>query len=275
MKYRQNLHTHTTHCDGKDTPEEMIEKALELGFDSLGFSRHSYTPYSEFTKKTPAEAEAARLDYIRHINFLKEKYADRIKIYLGYEFDIYSPEPLEEFDYVIGSLHYPILDGKYLAMDRDADAVRRLIDEHFGGNGLLYAKNFYENTARIPEIYNFDIVGHFDLLTKHADSVKLFDDESREYKSYALEALHAVGEKIKIFEINTGAIARYNRRVPYPAPFLMRELKDMGCDVVISSDCHNRDYLNCRFEESVEYAKSCGFNRVMVFNGEGFDPLKI
>lgn len=38
---RQNLHTHTTFCDGKNTAEEMILAALELGMDSLGFSGHS------------------------------------------------------------------------------------------------------------------------------------------------------------------------------------------------------------------------------------------
>ena len=44
-KYRmkQNLHTHSTFCDGKDTPEEMILRAIELGFNSIGFSGHANT----------------------------------------------------------------------------------------------------------------------------------------------------------------------------------------------------------------------------------------
>ena len=41
---RQNLHTHTTFCDGADTPAEMAEAALRLGLDSLGFSGHSPFP---------------------------------------------------------------------------------------------------------------------------------------------------------------------------------------------------------------------------------------
>ena len=275
MKYRQNLHTHSIFCDGKDTPEELIEKALELGFDSLGFSRHSYTPYSDYLRKTPEEADAVRREYIRRVNDLKKKYADEIKIYLGYEFDLYSTEPLDEFDYVIGSLHYPIYRGEYISMDRDADSVAKIIRENIGGDGLLYAKNFYENAARMPEIYNFDIVGHFDLITKHTEKIKLFDDECREYRSYALEALHAVGEKIKIFEVNTGAIARGYRTTPYPAPFILKEIKNIGCDVIISSDCHDRRYLDCYFDEATEYIRSCGFDRVMVFNGREFDPIKI
>ena len=33
----QNLHTHTVHCDGIDTVENMCESAIRLGFDSLGY----------------------------------------------------------------------------------------------------------------------------------------------------------------------------------------------------------------------------------------------
>ena len=46
MKYLQNLHTHTTYCDGKNTAEEMVQKAIELGFRSLGFSGHAPMPDS-------------------------------------------------------------------------------------------------------------------------------------------------------------------------------------------------------------------------------------
>ena len=36
----QNLHTHTSFCDGANTPEEMVQAAIALGMDSLGFSGH-------------------------------------------------------------------------------------------------------------------------------------------------------------------------------------------------------------------------------------------
>ena len=38
-----NYHTHTTYCDGKDTPEEMVLAAIGYGMHALGFSTHSYT----------------------------------------------------------------------------------------------------------------------------------------------------------------------------------------------------------------------------------------
>lgn len=38
----QNLLTHTTYCDGKDTIGEMILAACEKGFQSIGFSSHCF-----------------------------------------------------------------------------------------------------------------------------------------------------------------------------------------------------------------------------------------
>ena len=253
----------------------MIERAIQLGFHSLGFSRHSYTPFSEYNTKTDEQALASRLEYIRDIESLKAEYSDRIKIFLVYEFDLYSPEAPIGFEYVIGSMHYPIHNGHYVNMDRDAEAVRKIIREDFGGDGLMYAKNFYENAAKLPDIYPFDIVGHFDLVTKHSEKYSFFDTDSHQYNSYALEALCAVAEKIKIFEVNTGAIARGYRTTPYPAPFIMQAIKDLGCDIIISSDCHNMDYLDCYFDEALEYAKSFGFNHIMELTDDCFLPVKI
>ena len=42
----QNLHTHTSLCDGKNTPEEVIEAAIAFGFDSIGFSAHGKTIFN-------------------------------------------------------------------------------------------------------------------------------------------------------------------------------------------------------------------------------------
>ena len=42
-----NYHTHSTFCDGKDTPEETVLEAIRLGCPELGFSGHSYTSFDD------------------------------------------------------------------------------------------------------------------------------------------------------------------------------------------------------------------------------------
>ena len=73
MIYKQNLHTHTTFADGKDTPEELVIEAINRGFSSLGFSEHSYMHFSNFPNQLTLEKMPA---YINEINTLKMKYQD-------------------------------------------------------------------------------------------------------------------------------------------------------------------------------------------------------
>ena len=40
---KANFHTHTTYCDGKNTPEEMVQAAIALGMTAIGFSGHSHS----------------------------------------------------------------------------------------------------------------------------------------------------------------------------------------------------------------------------------------
>ena len=271
--YRQNLHTHTVYCDGKNTPEELVKEALCLGFDSIGFSGHSYMPWLDPMYSVSPEKEPL---YKADILALKEKYRDLIDIYLGLEVEIHSlPLDLCDYEYTIGSVHYVKRNGEFLEMDRSEEFVRNFINTEFGGDGMAYAKCFYETAATLGDYGRFDIVGHFDLVSKHAENVCFFDTESREYQSAALEALHTVSETHRVFELNTGAIGRGYRKTPYLAPFLMRELKALGCGLVISSDCHDKRNLAVYYPEAVEYAKSFGFSELLILTKDGFRPIKI
>ena len=45
-----------------------------------------------------------------------------------------------------------------------------LINNYFGGDGLEYARCYYEHLAKLPQYCKqLDIVGHFDLLEKHEE----------------------------------------------------------------------------------------------------------
>lgn len=268
--YPQNLHTHSVYCDGKDTPEEMVLRAIELGFDSLGFSGHTWTPFSPGIYMHPDKSSAYRAEIAR----LKEKYAGQLKIWCGIEFEMFAPAgELDLYDYVIGSVHYfrfrPI--DKYVGFDRNADAVQKVIDDYFGGDGLSFAEAYYAACAKLPDFGRCDIVGHFDLITKNLEKKPLFDTEAPRYRKAALEAAEVLAKRVGVFELNTGAIARGYRTSPYPDPFLLKAIRELGGRMIISSDCHDRNYLDCWFPEALELLRSCGFREVYTFNGEDFD----
>ncbi len=271
MNPLQNLHQHTTFCDGKDTPEEVVLAAIEKGFGGIGFSGHCYMEYAKYYSMTLESTK----EYRKEIARLKEKYGHLIDIFCGIEFDPCCPERPEGYDYVIGSLHGLRFDGVDYEFDGPAEHFQKMIDEHCGGDGMVFAKEYFRQLARLPESGDCHIIGHFDLITKHRDRVQFFDCESKQYRDAALEAAEALAGKIPYFEVNTGAVARGYRTTPYPDPFLIKAMRQLGFGAVISSDCHQRHLMDCYFDEAKELLKSCGYTHHHILTKEGFVPVPL
>lgn len=273
IKMLQNLHTHVKYCDGKDTPREMVERALALGFTALGFSSHANTCFDD-----TCELRGNVTAYRTEIQELKKEYEGRIKIYLGTELDYYTPGymDLDGYDYKIASVHYGVKDGAKICYDFSVERSQRDINEYFGGDIMAYAGLYYETMADMPNVLSGDFVGHFDIVTKFEEKAPhLFNTGAPEYRKMALEALHAVREKYELFEVNTGAIGRGHKNVPYPAPFILDEMRAVGAKLLISTDCHNKNYLDCGFAEAVELIRAHGFKVIYELTDGGFKGRKI
>ena len=260
-----NLHTHTSFCDGAAAPEEYIRAASDIGFTALGFSGHSYT-YFDCEYCLPPDYSAYQNEILR----LKEQYKDKIYIALGLERDIHSPVDNYNYDYVIGSTHYVVKGGVYISVDRAADYFSSVVKDIYGGNVLGFVKDYYEAEAQVIKKTKGNIVGHFDLIRKYNHGNRFFDEDSKEYKNLAIDALDAVCEDADIFEINSGAAARGANPIPYPAPFLLRRLKENGKYIILSSDAHKPENLTAGFDTALQTAKAAGFTSVLELCESGF-----
>ncbi len=139
----QNLHTHTIFSDGKNTPDEMIEAAIEKGFDVLGFSDHSPMPFP-----CSWNVPLARIpEYRETIRSLAERYRDKIEIALGLEVDRFTLPLADRYDYTIGSTHYLCKDGVHLEIDHSRERQEVSIREHFSGDPIAYARHYWETVA--------------------------------------------------------------------------------------------------------------------------------
>ena len=117
-----DLHTHTTFSDGENTLEEMVKRAIELGYEYYGISDHAPSVASR------GEAEVKRLlekrkEEIHNLN----KHYKNIKLLYGMEVNILTDfslglpnEMLEILDYAIASIHTSF------DMDRDKMTARVL-----------------------------------------------------------------------------------------------------------------------------------------------------
>lgn len=267
----QNLHTHTVFGDGKNTAEEMVLGAIRAGCASLGFSEHSPMPAADPDGWSMASQDVDA--YRAEILTLREKYRGRLEIFLGLEQDLDSPNPEGDWDYRIGSVHSVWREGLALSVDESTETFDRIVREYFGGDGLAFAGAYYRREAEAAEKTGCQIVGHFDLVAKFNEGGQFFDEAAPRYRRAALEALEAVMERDVIFEINTGAISRGYRTLPYPAPFLLRAIREKGGRVCITSDSHSEHTITCAFEQAAALAAECGFRETWILTADGFRPV--
>ena len=262
----QNLHTHCTFCDGKDEPEEVVKEALRLGMTSLGFSSHS------FTGNPKVDGMSDERGYIDCIRALKEKYSDQIKIYLGVERDCFTEiSGLEgEYDYKIGSVHYLKIGDEYEAVDWSQDRLRNTCEKYFDGDMTRLCVAYFELESNVVKMTGCQIIGHFDLVTLFSG---IDDTENQRFIDAEMSALDELLKTDAIFEVNTGAMAKGYRTVPYPSERCLNRIREKNGRVIISSDCHDRSKLLYEFDAAAGLLQKCGFKEVYILTDQGFEPV--
>jgi len=257
-----NLHTHTDFSDGINPPEEMVKVAISKGFHTLGFSEHGYTPYGRFCMKPETEPL-----YRQEINRLKEKYRDQISILLGYEHEYYSPLNVSEYDYYIESVHLVSCQGDMIFVDRSRDCLLDALQKYYSGDAYAMCRDYFRTVSMSCANNDALIIGHIELIMKFNENRDIFDDEHPTYLKYAYEMLDTVVNSGMLVEVNTGAISRGYRKEPYPGRNILKKLKEMGGRIIITSDCHNAEWLDCGFELSADIARECGYRTAWMMKG--------
>lgn len=258
-----DFHTHTVFCDGNNTAFEMARAAYDAGLSALGFSGHGYTPFDSSYCMTQNDTNR----YLSEISALKEQYLGRMDIYAGLEADLYSVYDRERFDYIIGSVHYINIDGRYIDVDNTPQILKNAAQQYFGADMLSLCERYFE---QVSQLENADIIGHFDLITKFCEREELFDMSSRRYRLSALTALDTLLDKDKVFEVNTGAISRGYRKTPYPAPFILKRISERGGRVILSGDAHDVNGICAYFDDAAALLKSLGVKNIVTFTKSGF-----
>ncbi len=240
-----DFHVHTNFSDGKDSPEEVVLSAIEMGMTQIGISDHGYTAF-DTSYCIPKERVE---QYRKTVLDLKEKYHGRIDIYLGIEQDVFSGVPKEKYDYIIGSAHYVSVGDEYIAADFTPDLLTSAVNRLFDGDFYALTEEYFKIVSETVERTNCDIIGHFDLITKFQERATLFDENHPRYIEQYTRALDRLLRHGKPFEINTGAISRGYRTTPYPSQRIIDYIKSHGGRLLLSSDSHSKDTLCYEFKK--------------------------
>ena len=251
----EDLHTHTIHCDGKNTVEEMVEAAIEKGLKTIGFSGHVYGDYCLDYCMTPE----ITLEYERAVCNAQEKYDGKIRILRGIEADPYTSYPLDGFEYIIGSVHEIYVGGKFLSIDHSPEIFDQEVKEFLGGDFYKACKMYYEAVTKCVKKIKPDIIGHFDLITKFNEVGSFFDENHPRYIAAWKKALDEIIPLGIPFEINSGAISRNWKTIPYPALNILKYIAENGGKVILTGDTHSKENLCYKFDEMEALARKAGF----------------
>ena len=189
-----NLHTHTYRCHhAKGTDEEYVIKAIENGYDLIGFSDHA--PYlfpngyvSSF-RMLPSDAQ----NYADSIKELREKYKGKIDIKLGFELEYY-PRLIDreieflkslDYDYLILGQHY--VDNEYedYAIYSDSPTKSPAVLDKYISQVILGAKSGLFTYIAQPDLINFkgDNKLYIQKMTYMANELKKLDIPLRRFKT--------------------------------------------------------------------------------------------
>ena len=265
---RSSSHLHTHFCDGKNSPGEMVERAIELGFVSLGFSGHGNSIYDPVCMSVEKEEQ-----YRREVLQLKEEYADRLEILLGVEHEGIAPYPDYPYEFMLESVHNILKDGVQYYIDYDWEHMQENIRAF--GDVYTYCEAYFAQCEKSYRVTPAQIAGHLDLVTKYNEQHPVIDETDPRYLDPAMAALEAGVKKGLVFEVNTGAISRGYRTTPYPNPVFLKRIRELGGKVMLNSDCHDAKFLDCAYADGRELLLSCGFDHAVILRKSGFEEVKI
>ena len=266
-----DLHTHTCFCDGKDTPEAMVLSAIEKGLDTVGILTHSYVEFD----KDCSIAEDRQAEFIAEVNRLKEKYKDKIKVLCGVEVDYYATSVAEGYDYKLGSLHYFKFGEEFCSLDISIPGFIEMTEKRFGGDFLAVCEEYYRLLADVPRKTGADIIAHIDLITKFNEGDKFFDTKDPRYVNAYRAAVDKLIEYDLPFEINTGAISRGYRTLPYPHEDILHLIRKANGRVMINSDSHRADTLTAGFADAKIMLKDMGFKSTYIIKNGVFTEIPL
>lgn len=266
---KTNYHTHTTFCDGNNSPREMILAALEKRFDILGFSSHSAYPHASDWHM----AALSHQKYFEETRALAKEFSGQIKIYSGLEAD-YIPSISCDFewqfkkfspDYLIGSVHYLTNKRGFFTVDDTAENVAEGLARLYDGDGKKAVCEYFYLQREMLNTQRFLILGHPDVIRKRNGSLKFFDEGESWYRREIKATAKAAARAGVVVEINTGGIARKALDDVYPSAEFLECFFKAGVPVTFSSDAHTANCLDYAFDRAELAAIRAGYTEAAYF----------
>ncbi|MDA1266756.1 MAG: histidinol-phosphatase [Planctomycetota bacterium] len=251
----------------KDDLGDVVARAYELGFTHYGLAEHAprYLDEHVYDEErargiTPADLEATFAAYVERACALRDEYAGRLEVLVGFETERLPGDWRERmpalrasapFDFVVGSVHD--IDGVWV--DQSPEVSAGLV-ERCGGRAPFEVR-YFEALAELVSTLRPDIVGHPDLVLR-------YDGPGANLTSEGLAAaeavLYAARDAGSALDVNCGA---WRRGGPlYPSLPLLRRARELGVRVTLGDDSHGVATVGAALEDSLTHLGAAGYGEV-------------
>ena len=256
-----DLHTHTKLCNhAVGEAAEYLQQAIDKGLTWYGISDHFPAPagYDPEFRMMPLEYA----EYRKTVEQIRQTAAESgsgLQVLYAAEFDyvpgrmpeVYAALEREDFDYLIGSIHY--VDD--FAFD---DPAKK---EEWFSRGVDYVwERYTELLCEFVTGYPFEIMGHADLPKKFS----LYPSDEKRFQHRMQSVFELAAGKNICMELNTAGLRKEVREI-YPSLKLLKLAKEAGVRITFGSDAHAPGEIGAGLEDALELAKTAGYRSHVVF----------
>ena len=295
------MHSHSGEFCGHavDTLEDVVQRAIAIGFQTLGLSEHmprvharDLYPEERGDGSNPEEKLAGlqtKYDsYLQEAVRLREKYAPQIAVLVGFEGEwIYGKDDdgarirtmaaHPEVDYFIGSVHHVGANGTPIDYDKTAyaqaattaaeklaDPADVTVDSSTASSEKYLHLDYYDQQLDMLQTLRPRIVGHFDLvrLLSAAPDVSPESDPALSRVWPKIERnLAFVASYGGWLECNTAAL-RKGLAEPYPGRAISEAWLRLGGRFTMSDDSHGTAHVATNYRRGLAFLRGLGVKEV-------------
>jgi histidinol-phosphatase (PHP family) len=250
------------HATGE--PDEYAARALELGFQEIGFSDHSPMPRDNFDNWRMRRDQLD--EYVEKVRKAQKDFPKLI-IRLALEVD-YLPggedwirelAARHPWDYFIGSVHY--------VSDSWAVDDPQKISEWKNRDTLEVWSIYFERLAMAAESKLFEIIGHVDLPKKFGHR------PAPGCAPLCEKFMEAAKKNNCAIELNTAGLRKDCREI-YPSLDILRLAFQKGVPITFGSDAHKPEEVGMNFAEAVQLARQAGYTECRRFSQRKIQTVK-
>lgn len=216
-----DYHCHTKYSDGKNSIEDMVGAAINIGLKTFAITDHVRRDTGWIS------------DYITEIEKLKKKYDDKIKILSGFEAKILD--------------FYGNLDAKEEWYDL-VDIVQGAIHSIPSHNGFLPREEM-GNKEKIVSCWEKSIVG----LMKNK-RIDIIAHPFSELKDYNIDLTENIEDVFSSLISGKRKMVEISLRHNVPSARLIKRLVERRINLVIGSDAHSVEELYWYHEKKKQLA---------------------